>query len=114
MFHPVKNPRHYAGDGKISCKDALQSMMSKVMMQPEKAYWWGVAFKYLWRWPHKDGRRDLEKCKQCIDYLLELSDDVAQTVQPEKVDPNEIIGMAEDLNKLIDVACKVAERKNGK
>lgn len=84
MFHPIKNPKHYAGDGKISCKDALRSMMSKAVMQPEKAYWWGCAFKYLWRWPLKDGRKDLEKCKQCIDYLLELPDDVYPTVQITK------------------------------
>lgn len=74
MFHPVANPRHYAGDGKISCKDALRSMMNAANIDSEKAYWWGCAFKYLWRWPLKNGVEDLKKCKQCIDYLLEVEE----------------------------------------
>lgn len=74
-FDEVSNPIHYSGDGKISCMNALKSMMSRAIMAPEKAYWWGCAFKYLWRWPHKNGRQDLEKCKQCIDYLLEANDE---------------------------------------
>ena len=73
-FDPVSNPMHYAGDGKISCMAALHSMMSRVVLAPERAYWWGCAFKYLWRWPLKNGRKDLLKARQCIDYLLELPD----------------------------------------
>jgi hypothetical protein len=82
MFHPVKNPRHYAGDGKISCMDALESMMSKQVLTPTQAYWWGCAFKYLWRWHLKGGIRDLEKCKQCIDYLTDAAD-------PERINKEE-------------------------
>ena len=25
---------------------------------------------YLWRWRRKGGVQDLQKCKQCIDYLI--------------------------------------------
>lgn len=75
MFHPVKEPKHYAGDGTIACMDALKSMIHEAPLSPIQVYWWGCAFKYLWRWPHKAGRQDLEKCKQCIDYLIAEVDD---------------------------------------
>jgi hypothetical protein len=76
MYHPVKEPRHYAGDGKIACMDALRSMLSpshdpQANLSPTVIYWWGCAFKYLWRWPLKNGVQDVEKCKQCIEYMLE-------------------------------------------
>lgn len=54
--------------------EAMESMMNalkdKPQMPPTVSYWWGCAFKYLWRWPLKNGRQDLEKAVQCIMYLL--------------------------------------------
>lgn len=79
MFHPVKEPRHYAGDGKVSCMRALKSMVhaaKEAMLSPMEIYWWGCAFKYLWRWPLKGGVQDVEKCKQCIEYMLAERKDV--------------------------------------
>ena len=64
----VEHPAHYAGTG-IECMDAMSSMMGDV--PPIAAYWWGNAFKYLWRWRKKNGREDLEKARQCIAYLLD-------------------------------------------
>lgn len=76
MFHPVKAPQHYAGDGNISCMDALRSMMSNIKdMSPVVIYWWGCAFKYLWRWPLKGGKQDIEKCLQCIKYMRDEMED---------------------------------------
>lgn len=69
MFHPVKEPRHYAGDGKVACMDALKSMLHGVDLKPTVIYWWGCAFKYLWRWPWKNRKQDLAKCRQCLQYL---------------------------------------------
>ncbi|NGM17733.1 DUF3310 domain-containing protein [Eggerthellaceae bacterium zg-893] len=67
----VSNPSHYAGDG-IECKDALRAAMGGANGLPAMAfYWWGCAFKYLWRWRYKGGARDLRKCRQCIDFLME-------------------------------------------
>lgn len=66
----VTDPPHYSGNGEISCMDALKSMMSHAIVTPVQAYWWGCAFKYLWRWRLKNGKEDLEKAKQCLDYLL--------------------------------------------
>lgn len=68
----VAHPDHYAGDGQIECMDAMRSMMSggQYALPAQAAYWWGCAFKYLWRWRRKDGVQDLQKCRQCIDYLI--------------------------------------------
>ena len=67
---PVRHPDHYAGHG-VECKDALASAMYGADVSNIGAYWWGCAFKYLFRFPRKGGRQDLEKAKQCIDFLIE-------------------------------------------
>ena len=69
MFHPVKEPEHYAGDGEVSCMRALKSMVARVSLPAMQIYWWGCAFKYLWRWPLKNGKQDIEKSIQCLNYL---------------------------------------------
>lgn len=72
MHHPVKEPKHYKGNGKISCMDALDSMLTDAPISPTCIYWWGCALKYLWRWPHKGGKQDVEKCVQCLKYMLNV------------------------------------------
>lgn len=71
MFHPVKEPKHYAGDGTIACKDAMKSMLfgSEKKLKASQIYWWATAFKYLWRWPWKNGEQDIDKCMRCLEYL---------------------------------------------
>lgn len=80
----VSHPSHYASGG-IECKDAMKAAMGKdhcawfygnndllpKYLPPMAFYWWGCAFKYLWRWDKKNGVEDLQKCKQCIDFLIE-------------------------------------------
>lgn len=74
----VEHPDHYAGDGKIECMDAMRSMMSSdpaTRHAQIAAYWWGCVFEYLWRWRRKSGLgksglEDLEKARQCLDYLI--------------------------------------------
>lgn len=70
MNDPVFSPAHYAGNG-IEAKDAMRSMMDCADVSPSQAYWWGCAFKYLWRWHAKNGVQDLQKASQCIRYLIE-------------------------------------------
>ena len=70
----VSAPPHYAGDGEVSCMRALRSMMAGQIVTPEQAYWWGCAFKYLWRWCAKNGEEDLMKARQCIGYLLDCTE----------------------------------------
>lgn len=69
----VSAPAHYAGADGIECMDAMRSCMGAVSIQlpPIALFWWGCAFKYLWRWPLKNGSQDLEKARRCIGYLLD-------------------------------------------
>lgn len=74
-YDDITYPIHYAGNNKITCKDALNSMMSplEAVITPRLGYWLGCAFKYLWRAFLKgDPEKDLMKCKQCIDEVLNL------------------------------------------
>lgn len=72
MFDDVENPRHYAGDGVVDCKRALESMLggydndSGAQWPYAAAYWIGCALKYIWRAPLKNGREDLEKAIECL------------------------------------------------
>ena len=65
--NPVTSPAHYTG-GEIECKDAMRAMMGHEGMMH---FWQGCVFKYLWRWRDKGGIRDLEKARQCLDFLIE-------------------------------------------
>ena len=65
------NPGHYEGDGEVPCARALRSMTWLSTLPPMQLWWWGCAFKYLWRWPWKNGAEDLRKAKDCIGRLLE-------------------------------------------
>lgn len=74
-YDDITYPIHYAGNNKITCKDALNSMMCplEAVVTPKIGYWLGCAFKYLWRAFLKgDPKKDLLKCKQCIDEVLNL------------------------------------------
>lgn len=67
-------PKHYEGDGDITCADAMESMMVPPVdgygLSPMGYYWWGCALKYVWRWPHKGGKKDIEKAIDCLTRLL--------------------------------------------
>lgn len=74
-YDDITYPHHYAGNNKITCKDALNSMMCplEAVITPKIGYWLGCAFKYLWRAFLKgDPKKDLKKCKQCINEMLNL------------------------------------------
>lgn len=74
-YDDITYPLHYAGDNKITCKDALNSMMYplEATITPKIGYWLGCALKYLWRAFLKgDPKKDLMKCKQCINEMLNL------------------------------------------
>ena len=76
----VSNPIHYTGDGKIQCKHALKSMFAAtpMWMSGETNYWWGCAFKYIWRWPNKNRIKDIDKAIQCLKYMRDSAiEDIA-------------------------------------
>lgn len=64
------NPGHYEGDGEVSCARALRSMTWTSTLPPMQLWWWACAFKYLWRWPWKNGAEDLRKAHDCIGRLI--------------------------------------------
>ena len=74
MSDPVSKPAHYAGAYGVECKDAMANMMDRLVknrrfISPSSAYWWGMAFKYLWRWPEKNGVEDIDKAIECLSNL---------------------------------------------
>lgn len=74
-YDDITYPLHYAGNNKITCKDALNSMMYplEAAITPKLGYWLGCAFKYLWRaFVKGNPKKDLKKCKQCINEMLNL------------------------------------------
>ena len=78
MNDTVKHPRHYEGDGRITCKDAARSMMHGVHFCERFsviAGWWFTAFRYIWRWPHKGGVQDLKKCRECLEIMIDMMEE---------------------------------------
>ena len=74
-YDDIEYPLHYAGNNKITCKDALSSMMYPLehAITPKLGYWLGCAFKSLWRaFVKGNPKKDLKKCKQCINEMLNL------------------------------------------
>lgn len=64
-----KDPARYSGDGEVSCSRAMKSMMHGTSLGTMAQWWWGCAFKYLWRWVHKNGEEDLMKAADCVERL---------------------------------------------
>lgn len=71
MSDPVKAPIHYRGDGEVECKHALASMYAGAdpTLSPLAFYWYGCAFKYLWRFSRKNGVQDIDKAIECLTEL---------------------------------------------
>lgn len=76
---PITAPRHYDGAHGVEAKEAMANMANRplseavVPVSPMAVFWWCAAFKYLWRFPFKNGIQDVEKCRECLRNLeLEL------------------------------------------
>lgn len=72
----VDRPAHYAGDGVVSCDDAIASMVSRVQFRPGDgnviSHKWQAAMEYLWRWPMKNGAEDLRKAQYVIGQMADI------------------------------------------
>ena len=62
----VNHPPHYANGG-IECIDAMESMLSE---KEFRGYLRGNVFKYLWRYPVKNGVEDLKKAQWYLNKLV--------------------------------------------
>jgi hypothetical protein len=65
----VNHPSHYNQAG-IECIDAMKAMTEGTSVPPHAAYCWQNSFKYLWRWPYKNGVEDLKKARWYLDKLI--------------------------------------------
>ena len=76
-------PAHYKPrDGStVDCSRAQQAGLGK---QGYQAYLAGCAAKYLWRFPEKNGREDLQKCIQILNMLLDTMPSLATTKDSEE------------------------------
>ena len=65
----VNNPPQY-NTGGIESIDAMKAMSEGSNVEPHHAYCWQNAFKYIWRWPYKNGVEDLRKAQWYIERLI--------------------------------------------
>ena len=80
----ASTPRHYRGDGFVTCARALSSSTSQKTVVPVSVmafYWWACAFKYVWRmWSKADPVADGNKAIDCIRKALKDYDEGPQKV----------------------------------
>lgn len=69
----VYKPSHYEKDGYPSTQVMVRAMFAGTQGKlPLSVYpWWKDAFKYIFRWPLKNGVEDLRKAQRCIDMIIE-------------------------------------------
>ena len=73
-YDMINSPPHY--NTIMECIDAMEAMTEGSDVSPHRAYCWQSIFKYLWRWPYKNGVEDLKKCRWYLDRLIkDLEDD---------------------------------------
>ena len=65
----VNHPAHYCAGG-IECIDAIAAALT-CQTDPMDAWLTGQVLKYLWRWPLKNGKEDLEKARFYLNRLIE-------------------------------------------
>lgn len=83
MSDPVKAPAHYAGDGVTTCEVAMASMTSRTNVGDNPAFWWQLAFKYVWRWPLKGNPiMDIDKAIESLTKLREIISEEVHEVDP--------------------------------
>lgn len=66
----IRTPKHYRGDGHVTCRRAMESCESQEkVVEPSRMafYWWACAFKYVWRcWSKEDSESDMRKAIDCL------------------------------------------------
>lgn len=67
----MATPDYYKGDGNVTCMVAMRSCVHGWNTDPLFAFWFLNAFKYLWRFKGKDGLKDLYKCRNYINMMID-------------------------------------------
>jgi hypothetical protein len=60
------NPSHCKQES-IECIEEIKAALGGGFI----AYLWGSAYKYIWRWPNKNGIEDLKKARWYLDRLIQ-------------------------------------------
>ena len=68
MSDNVNHPPHYTNGG-VECIEAIKSCMS---VDAFAGYLRGNCMKYLWRYTHKGGVQDLQKCEFYLKALMNV------------------------------------------
>ena len=69
MTDNVNHPSHYT-NGEVECIDAIKSAASGADVNAYGGYLWLNTFKYIFRWPHKNGIEDLKKAQWYLNRLI--------------------------------------------
>jgi len=77
LFGEVKedhiNPNHYKNSTSLECIEAMQISFGR---EAVLHFCLCNAFKYIWRWKHKNGEEDLDKASWYVDRGIDIVDDV--------------------------------------
>lgn len=76
----VEQPPHY-NKSSVECIDAMEAMVEGSDIPSHEAYCWQNCFKYLWRWPYKNGLEDLKKARWYLDRLIQKVEENASDYQ---------------------------------
>lgn len=105
MGDAVRKPSHY--QLRESCdevRDVIRERTTGMIdsgINPDAAYDYTNAIKYLLRWWGKDGIQDLEKAKFCIDGILEvLEKDNVGNIQVPSDQPTQYVGICPDADNI--------------
>jgi hypothetical protein len=63
----VNHPSHYTQGG-IECIDAIAAAVTGLTGM--EAVCTGNIIRYIWRWKHKNGLQDVQKCRWFVDKLI--------------------------------------------
>ena len=70
----VLHPSHY-NTKSYECWNVFREIAEQNNMSPAESALFFNVFKYVWRYKSKDGVKDLEKAKNCIDELIKILDE---------------------------------------
>lgn len=95
----VNHPSHYESSCSLECIDVMEAVLGDMAVYD---FCLCNAFKYLWRYKHKNGEEDIRKAEWYINRAMKLSSEIY-------VFSNDIPEEVERIEKLLD---QVHEKEN--
>ena len=79
----VAHPKHYEGSTSLECIDTMKLVFGDVAV----CYFCLCnAFKYLWRYKHKNGEEDIKKARWYVDYVSSMpTEEYSEGLEIEKL-----------------------------